>query len=540
MECIRKTFSYVTTQTLRTLGYMTEEKEVRNQNIIHSISKEASTPTQNITSDINEFKKRYFKRGTEFIPSHVTFPKTLDDLKEIISLELQTKYDFSSNALHEMYGQTYFEIPSDSICHSGYLEYLIIAWNNRLGIHFSPHILYEIIFQQIKRELNRYAKDQNSSIKDFELNNISTYSDVDKLYKSFDIKESQSEIFIPKFSKSSKEYRCNLSATFHANKNFTLEQDIVLSGCIPKIIIHGNTDDWLLLLNMLGKIKGECIHSGLPSGHIDKYISGIDEIIQNINNPQYWQEFFYVKVVRLSEELESSPLHLHLRGHIIKYISTTGVADINTYFNPFLSVTAINRLIIPDLLNVVETHNDKENGIEYTLLSGLMYSMIQDDVLIPQYFNNVVVYDKRGLLLDPVEIENRKILVKYIKFIKFLTEKDYSLDNTIDQCIDIPNLNKSFIADKTIVRQLDDKQISFIASNLTNILDIFFKKRDVDSKMFHKIGGCALLCTKNKNILDKIKVYLSLDKNKDLTEVLKSHLMKKHKVTEEGIKIIFS
>lgn len=234
-----------------------------------------------------------------------------------------------------------------SLRHQGYIDYLVDAWNNNYGIVIRPQYIYNIILHQI------YEIICNDPI----------------MYKNIFVSDNEKKIFdtfIPKFNNTDIAYdaamkslldKIILSFTKHCDRDETRDEHKIYGNTETKTIqsirIYSDNREWLKLFNTLSNIlelfKLHCV----LNPYIAKCIDTISDFICNMENKDYWRDFFRFSI------------NNSIEGHITKF-----------FIRPIRNGTNKNNCIIDGIGTTIN------NYIVPGICSGKLDNY---HILIPEY-----------------------------------------------------------------------------------------------------------------------------------------------------------
>lgn len=277
---------------------------------------------------------------------------------------LNTKNKFLSS---DIFGDVY---------HRNYMEYLQVCWDGHLGVVFTPDILWYTILcelaQIVKENPDGYRHLFTNSP---ERQEISVFSDsdtvmpLDSLSKSLsNTIPSDSTAFLPEFTTSSKRSQSAFQLCFCDMASPYYDYSMYCCG-IPYVDVRGSKDDYIKIISNLENIAKLFVFSS--SGEIVKYfkrlISLTQEILENLESPEFWSNIFFLQRCGSGSDVEAYGWWTRL------FLKTPSVKYVYNYSTHLSSIEYTN-------LNTQK---------QYVMSGGLVVSNMQGDFLVPDFGNLV-------------------------------------------------------------------------------------------------------------------------------------------------------
>jgi len=289
--------------------------------------------------------------------------------------------------------------------HTGYLDYLLCAWQQHLGIEVGPWHLWNILLWNIKEiskniELQSefkslWSKDINQTLK----RNINIKADTFNINL---VKETLNDTIpsetikalILNFDDSPPNYIDSIFSLLGDN-SYDSNINTHLPACnIPKVIILGTNESWILLIQQIKNIKN--MFAPFKNYKINKYLSKVEsyfnDCIKNLNSQDYWINFFYIDNCDSGQQKEIS-------GHIKKLFNC-------------------NELLLSSMPNIISKmeyslDDDNTNIPKGRYISGVLASTINDDnILIPSFCHITTIINLSNNIATPSRIQENMQLVK--------------------------------------------------------------------------------------------------------------------------------
>lgn len=304
-------------------------------------------------------------------------------------------------------------LPPVNINHSGYLNGLLLAWQNYYGIIIGPIYLYNIVLCALSAEINanpEVFRDKRSPDKiksDCETFNLEALINLAKKQSSFDVDQ-----YIPVFESEPENFRKCMYSTImdtHTVKSYQ-SHDIQLDGSFPKIKVCQNIKEWHVLTSCISYWKTLFL-SAEKESTLYSYLCEIEikvqEFIKNLENPEYWRKFFYI------ERCEFGRDNI-VKGHIVPFIH-----------DPDDHKTLINKL--PKMISMWKytiIHKDgfAINGKSFSGISGSRLD--EDDVAIPTYYYGRIKDASHNLLLSSEQKKEVEIVSEIVDILDKETDED--------------------------------------------------------------------------------------------------------------------
>ena len=191
----------------------------------------------------------------------------------------------------------------DQFYFQGYLEYLLIAWKEHLGIEVAPWFFWNVILWVIK-EINKGEPEKYRNIWSTSNDKVDILLENDK----FDINQYINKLkeYVPE------ETIDNLVVTFNNQPNNYLEsvygliseisidyyKCMVLACNIPEVRVLGDKLEWEKLLTSIDNLKNHYQKNDCLTVDIDRYLTKtsafIKECIDNLGDKEFWSKFFFI------------------------------------------------------------------------------------------------------------------------------------------------------------------------------------------------------------------------------------------------------
>lgn len=355
--------------------------------------------------------KRKSKLDREF-----SFQSIIDDLKKSTVTDLDSDYDASE--IVEKIVKTDFTNNEDYY-HNGYLQYLLCAWVNHLGIEVGPWNIWMIIIWHLKENVkdnpSKYdhlwkkndstvLQSQTSNKKRILVNQDSDDFDINVLMEHIkkNIPENTINSLILNFDNEPKGYQNSLYGMIATISNVYYEFFIYCCN-IPRVEVQGDLKDWEKLSSQIYELskvfKSDSEYLNKVSDFIQECISHLD--YEKEEHQKFWKDFFYI-------ERCGSGSQQAMGGNIKKLF----ISQEWTLGN------------FPNISSKCNFHKVDSNG-EYTernYITGLLSSKVDDNMLRPQYNEIITCYDITKP--DQKTINETNDLVKCFEFIQSCSEGD--------------------------------------------------------------------------------------------------------------------
>lgn len=371
----------------------------------------------NVTSEKSSYSTKTFKyllnSEHSTTSKHVTSSSTKKDLSYDNSKWL--KHALPTKPGSETFTSSDYEEESTSInekdfTHSGFIQYLAIAWADEKGIVLRPDMFHHLICCEIAKDVIANPETYRSLYtKSKEKKNIDivTMGDDDEFIRLLDLKlgneiphkEFKSQMTDVKFISQPENYETVKRICF-AN-SATPFYNYSRSRCgFPSITIPDVLQDWVnlydFIIKMINIIGTECKYVPKNSWDYEKELSvvkclrkssvNIKEIIDNFNDNTFLknklQTIFYVQ-----------DDHRCGSGHDFPYNIYGWIRDFYLINSPLLKDYPTHLPYLPY----------KFNGVgNFSIVSGLISSKLQDDVLEAEY-GNIVLRITNQKLFDVIK-----------------------------------------------------------------------------------------------------------------------------------------
>jgi hypothetical protein len=290
------------------------------------------------------------------------------------------------------------KLPGDkTVYHQGYLEYLLASWHNDCGTQCGPWDLWTIILHQfnaiIQKNPERYAKIFTKSGKSHEIR-LNKFNMDEFLSKVKEMIPFDMSLFFPNFDKNS--VPANYIECLHGQFAEIVSEyyPVIIYTCIiPKVRVVGSESDWQALLNAIKNINQLFVSNGIPIPYISRCIDVIQEFIDNLNNAEFWKDFFSVKDCGCGRGAYAQE---QVQGHVTKLLECN--REVLTQTMPKI----ISRF----------SYTDADIKKQCYMISGCMFSTLDgDNILVPEYHTNISYLDRTQIYLSEQQIQERKKLL---------------------------------------------------------------------------------------------------------------------------------
>lgn len=425
----------------------------------------------------------------------------------------------------------------DQFYFQGYLEYLLTAWKEHLGIEVAPWFFWNVILWVIK-EINKGEPEKYRNIWSTSNDKVDILLENDK----FDINQYINKLkeYVPE------ETIDNLVVTFNNQPNNYLEsvygliseisidyyKCMVLACNIPEVRVLGDKLEWEKLLTSIDNLKNHYQKNDCLTVDIDRYLTKtsafIKECIDNLGDKEFWSKFFFIDKCGSGSQQKVS-------GHIEKMLIK-------------------HEVLVENLPKLVSRFNfklqDDKKINKGSYITGLISGNNENGILVGKYayITTQYTFDQ----IDEKEIKSNLDMVKCLEILnsysrsnvhhtlplscsleKIIKDKDVLLGNiSIEEHIE--NLQKkhnNLDVDKTIEilkkkrKEYEGKDFFYLIEdviqhqektfkNLGNFWELGEFKRNSISKVFvdnikwikgrkiqYEKGHIKLLCDNMENIL---------------------------------------
>jgi len=373
--------------------------------------------------------------------------------------------------------------------HLGYIEYLLCAWENDLGIEIGPWNIWNIILWNIKlitcADPNKFKSlwmiDESIKSTILRKNNIEEF-EIKDLYNiiSENIPNNTKEALIYDFKNSPNNYtECMYGMIADIYKEYV--KTYLLCCKITDVKIVGDREEWEKLILHIGKVKD--IYKEYDEIKLNNYFERINnyviECLVNLDNKDFWLKFFYVENCGSGSQQE-------IKG---------GIKNLLFDENEIL-IEKIPKIISKFPFECIDTTKSKHN-----FTSGVLTSYLNEyNILVPEYQYFITEYDK-NILQNEKEEKDKNNLLKCLEILN-----SYSISpifhNPISDKVFLEEFNNvNFYLGKIS----EDEFIDYIKNKHGNSINELKARQFIREKQ-QKF--------KNKEILDVL--YDILDNNENL------------------------
>ena len=373
-------------------------------------------------------KKRLLDDYNEYINQNIDEPMEIqygsiryigdareeNEMERIIrTLKCKQNLKIKSSFFHINYNLEKLENTSiiesdDNFYHAGYLEYLMCAWENNLGIEIGPWNLWNIILWTLK-EYNKRSSEKFKSLwmKDENLdkiiyNNDSENFNIKDIFKllSNNIPSETLDALVFDFDNSPNNYIESVYGLIgDLYQNYSKVQIYYCE--ITDFRIVGDKSEWDLLLNQINKISN--LYEKYDDYNINKYFSQlknyINDCISNINNKDYWYDFYSVKNCGSASQQE---IHGHIKNLFLDKNYNILVEQLPKIISKF----------------PYEKINSRKSISKHNFTSGVLSSHIdKDNILVPEFHYWNSVYDLDDLILNQEEEKSNNDIIKCLEIL---------------------------------------------------------------------------------------------------------------------------
>ena len=331
--------------------------------------------------------------------------QSIRELESQISTGYDGKFD---SIIEEEIKSTLPETSDDSeyFYHSGYLEYLICAWDLHMGIEIGPWHLWSILLWNLK-EINRARPHIFKSL----WTTSNKKSNLIMFSKSFDIieftnvlksvvPENTIETLVPEFESQPQNFTEHLLGLIGE-----ISQDyykIMILACnIPEVKILGNENDWSLLISSIRNVKD--MYSKVNDQRTNRYLDKVEEYfekcISNLGSQDYWLNFFSIDKCGSGSQQAVS-------GHIKELFTLNEIV-----------VSKLPQLVSKVPYNFVGNESYCGNFISGVLCSSLETSKSGNQILCPRFDH---ITTKIDVPID--DLENMSKTSNLIRMLSFVNK----------------------------------------------------------------------------------------------------------------------
>lgn len=343
----------------------------------------------------------------------------------------------------EKYSSSYlfdFPIPTESIYHAGYLEYLVIAWKHDLGIEIAPwHLYYIYLWQYL--ELVKNDPDRYRNLLSFPESNmiiVDNHFDISKLLDKLVEQNEKLTYLIPHFENQPDSYlECIYGLTGDMTQDY---YDITILSCsIPQIEIIGSLSDWNTLYDMALVVYQmfEDFLSYDKKIHFQQTLNYFYDAKSQYYSKDFWENFFSIQRCGSGSQQEIS-------GDILKILLP-------------------DKYLLSHVPKYISRIRYQENDQKQVHLSGLFSSQIINGILKPSYqcFNASQVIDVDPLQMCDTKSPRTQFLEWMMKFHNDLSVHSQMSDERIAEY---------FVNEKKYVGKLDvQKEINKMVEQISDI-----------------------------------------------------------------------
>ncbi|AYV81379.1 MAG: protein of unknown function DUF4419 [Harvfovirus sp.] len=324
--------------------------------------------------------------------------------KEIETQKSRNNYTIVEKFLHEF-------PKSESYYHKGYLNYLLNCWLNDIGIEIRPTYIFNIFLHQlceiINSEPEKYRAIFTKSPEKIQIAigptfDIKGLMNMLKHHIPFDLDK-----FVPTFPNAPENFMDSMYGLFA--EMVQSYYSCLIYGCsIPKIRLCTDIKQWQILDNALTNIQNIFSTRAIKLDYLSIYQTKLREMIANLTNKEYWQQFFYLIKCGSASQTE-------VKGHVIELLNNK---------------STILRGSLPNMISRFEFTNTAYSPVEQKqfFVSGIMSSSLDEvDIAIPQYSCNIAILDQKKCALTESEISDRKEILNCLTILKiYNADGDYS------------------------------------------------------------------------------------------------------------------
>ena len=264
----------------------------------------------------------------------------------------------------------------DVVYHLGYLQYLSVAWESHFAVVLRPNDIWQMILMELTSVIAKnpsefeflFTKTPGQKQEIIVLtNNVETIDPdlVIGILKT--IVPSNIGLFLPDFSTTTKQSKLAMYVAFCDLVSPYYSYGTMLCG-IPEICVEGTIDDWNLIASNLNEMT-KLFKNKKIIRYLEQCHQTVEMLIKTLTLPSVDSTSFFKKMVKLD------PCG---SGHQYK---------MNGWITSFLYIYDGSSLQLEGLPPHVGKMDYKnvETRREFTLYSGLFYSVVEDNYLIPQY-----------------------------------------------------------------------------------------------------------------------------------------------------------
>jgi hypothetical protein len=256
--------------------------------------------------------------------------------------------------------------------HSNYLEYLEICWGRHYGAVVSPHILWNVVLCElctlIAEQPNKYRKLFTKSESKIEVSvpgdTILNLSAIIECLRA--LVPTDSDLFMPKFTTSTQGSLIADRVAFCDMVSPYYSYSMYLCG-IPKIRVDGTPQDWEDFQTRLAKLA-----ELLPDA--SKYLLRVKARIElmSTEDPAFWTKMFRLKECGSGHQAT-------VEGWITEFFRKTpeGIAYVCNF---------------PTCVSLAK-YKQLETKQNYKLKTGLFASTLEDEILIPDFYQLIMESD---------------------------------------------------------------------------------------------------------------------------------------------------
>lgn len=328
------------------------------------------------------------------------YPKGKNNLDQ---LKLEKTNGVKIGAKHKI-ENFYKDVPEGKTTyHNGYLKYLLTCWHNDCGAQIGPWHVWNIVLHQ----LCQHVKDNSAKYRDVFTSSSEkiTITFMDGAMFDIDrfINELRSHVpvnidtFVPQFPNQPPMYRESMYGLF-ADMVQEYYGCMILSCSIPKIRVLGSDGDWMALLDTVKSVNAFFTAKCVTVDYLTRSTSAIFEMIANLNNAEYWKNFFSV-------ERCGSGSQEQIGGHVLKLLGRKGTYLVHD---------------LPDMISRFPfVYAPGGSTKDMNFVSGVFFSQLDDDgYLVPEYHTNLTYNDSNLCKVTERGAQETEILIEFFKRMK--------------------------------------------------------------------------------------------------------------------------
>lgn len=293
--------------------------------------------------------------------------------------------------------------------HNGYLHYLLAAWKSDCGIEVGPWHIWNIVLHQLcavvkdKPDLYRTVFTRSSekieiTFSDGDMFDIHRFINALTEHLPVDVNQ-----FLPLLPNAPAHYREAMLGLF---ADMVQEYySCMIYGCsLPKVRVLGTDQEWEALVTILQNLIQTFDSRGAPTSYLRKAQTAVQDLIVNLDRPEYWKEFFFVRRCGSGSQEE-------VQGRVLEFMTDSSM------------------LLISEIPNMVSrypfTYKPGVDGCtDLAFVGGIFWSNLDEEgYLVPEYTTNITVKNPDLCKLSEQELAHLDILIEArMRLLKYSSE----------------------------------------------------------------------------------------------------------------------